>query len=619
MSSNEPRQDGASSTETPPALVRTRLASSREMVLGAILVGVISVGFFGLLVNRSMLWEQDQGSKAAKILQMVHHHDLLRPYNSSATQIYQDAFFTFYYIVCAFIYKIVGGNVLGLMNLLSALFGALGLVGVITAIRRAHGIPWYVSLLLFLSMPVVVLTFSYGNETALSFGLFGLALGAASFGGKVAKFVSPVLMVLACFARADMVLICPYWLGWTLLYGIGVRSKRELLNSLVRIGLVFGVATVIYGAVVFRGQVPRSLGFGLGHTGWMLWVGNVTFPFCPSLVVVGGVGALFFLIKRPKEGLLQLLLLIPLIVYFNNLYSPKYLIVMSIFYVVPTAWLLLSTPIWFRSLIVASIAFWWIFAVSNFGFFGPSKGPEWYLPTADNAIPTGSYLSFYNHVRKGFYHERYVAELDAVEKAVDHLCSNSAHEPQMLWGNFNMHLLYYVVAKQNRIEEYRTCFDWDPEIPMPKNSQTHIYMIQLSYLWMKVFPPEAKSELDLWINDGRVREVIGDGGPFPTLIEVGPLVPANTNIDLGKRIRFAEEYYLGSLSSPRTEMTESFATLNWIPRREFAGDLSSTVYADNEFVALAKGEVTGKVFGLHFPKAYLRYTNEDTRYIPQTR
>ena len=278
MSTNGLIEHEGSSVSTPPPLVRVGVVGTKELIVGAILVGVISLTLFSLLAHNSMVWEQDQASKAAKILYMIQHAELLRPYNPSATQIYQDAFFTLYYIVCALIYKLVGGDLFGLMNHLSAIFGAIGLIGLTTAIRRAYGISWYVSLPLFLSVPIVVVTFSYGNEVALSFGLFGAALGAASFGGRYAKFGSPVLMALACYARADMVLICPFWLGWTLMYGLGVKNKKEALRSIAVIALVFIGTALIYFAVVFRGHFPRSLGFGLGRVGWLLWIGNVSFP-----------------------------------------------------------------------------------------------------------------------------------------------------------------------------------------------------------------------------------------------------------------------------------------------------------------------------------------------------
>jgi hypothetical protein len=335
------------------------------------------------------------------------------------------------------------------------------------------------------------------------------------------------------------------------------------------------------------------------------------------MVVIGGIGALLLLLRRTKEGLLNLLLLLPLLVYFNDLYSPKYIIVMSLFYIVPVAWILLTTRAWVRSLIIASIAFWWVFSISNFGFFGPQQGPKWYLPTADNAIPTGSYLTFYDHVRKGFYQQRYESELASLDKAVAYLCAKPPQEPQILWGIFNMHLLYYVAAQQGHFDDYHSYFDWNTDIKLPDNPQTHIYMIQPSYLWLKVFPPDSRAKFDEWVKEGRLREVIGDGGPFPTLIEIGPLVPAGSNTELGKRILFADEYYLGSLSSPRREMIEAYATLGWVPRQQFSGDVSKAVYADNSFVALNQAVEGARIFGSHFPKAYLRFTKEDTRYWPQ--
>ena len=613
MPTNGPGEPEGGSAGTSSTLVPAASVGTKELIIGAIFVGIISLTLFSLLAHNSMVWEQDQASKAAKILYMIQHAELLRPFDPSAAQIYQDAFFTFYYIVCALIYKLVGGDLLGLMNHLSAVFGAMGLIGLTTAIRHAYGISWYVSLPLFLSVPILVITFSYGNEVALSFGLFGAALGMASFGGKSAKFVSPILMVLACFARADMVLMCPFWLGWTLMYGLGLKDKKETLRSIAVIAVVFVSTALFYFAIVFRGHIPRSLGFGLGRVGLLLWIGNVSYPFCPSLVVIGGIGALLFLFRRRKEGLLHFLLLVPLIVYFKNLYSPKYIIAMSIFYVVPTAWLLLTSRRWLRTVMIAGIAFWWIFSISNFGFFGPKMGPYWYLPTADNAIPTGSYLNFYRLMHGDFYVERYQGELEYVDLAVVKLCAATPQEPQVLWGTFNFHSLFYVTMKRGHFDDYTKYFRWDPDLKLPEDPRTRIYMIQTGYLWPRVFPPAEHEKFTEWLMEGRVREVIGDGGPFPQMIEIGPLVPAGTDRPLSERITFAGKYYFGSLSMPRKEMLAPYATLSWVRRDQIPANTQPSVYEDGVFAAFEQAMPGGRIFGLHFPKLYFRFSEEDTR------
>lgn len=613
MSKNGLSEPAGSGVRMRSLVLKAESVGRKELIVGAVLVGVISLTLFSLLAHNSMIWEQDQASKAAKILYMIQHSEMLRPYNPSAPQIYQDAFFTFYYIVCAFLYKTLGGNLFGLMNHLSAVFGALGLIGLTTAIRRGYGISWYVSLPLFLSVPIVVVTFSYGNEVALSFGLFGAALGLASFGGKWAKIGSPVLMALACYARADMVLICPFWLGWTLMYGLGFDNLKAALRSIAVIGSVFIGTALIYFIVVFRGDIPRSLGFGQGRVGLLLWIGNVSFPFCPSLVVIGSIGALIFLFRRRREGLLHLLLLLPLVVYVKNLYSPKYIIVMSIFYVVPAAWLLMTARTWLRTVIIASVAFWWLFSISNFGFFGPRAGAYWYLPTADNAIPTGSYLNFYVLMHGDFFVERYQSEIGNVDLAVTKLCSAPPREPQVLWGTFNFHSLFYVTMKQQRFDDYTKYFSWDAELALPDDPQTRIYMIQTSYLYPKVLTPTGRDKFISWLTDGRVREVIGDNGPFPPMIEIGPLVPAGTDFALARRILFAEKTYFGSLSMERKEMTTPYATLSWLRRDQIPANAPTGVYQDGAFAAFEQAVPEGRIFGLHFPKRYLRFSDEDNR------
>jgi hypothetical protein len=264
---------------------------------------------------------------------------------------------------------------------------------------------------------------------------------------------------------------------------------------------------------------------------------------------------------------------------------------------------------------VACIAFWWIFSLSNFGFFGPTTGPYWYLPTADNAIPTGSYLTFYRKMSGDFYVQRYQSELSYVDQAVVRLCAAPPQEPQVLWGTFNFHSLFYVTMKRGRLSDYTSYFSWNPDLILPQDPRTRIFMIQTSYLWPKVLPPAEHDKFVEWLKEGRVREVIGDGGPFPPMVEIGPLVPARTGDELGKRILFAEQYYLGSLSMPRNEMIADYGTLSWVRRDQAQGNSFTPIYSDGDFAAYDEVMNGGRVFGLHFPKQYLRLSNEDTRRV----
>ena len=288
---------------------------------------------------------------------------------------------------------------------------------------------------------------------------------------------------------------------------------------------------------------------------------------------------------------------------------------MSLFYVVPAAWLLSTSRVWLRAVMVACIAFWWIFSLSNFGFFGPTTGPYWYLPTADNAIPTGSYLTFYRKMSGDFYVQRYQSELSYVDQAVVRLCAAPPQEPQVLWGTFNFHSLFYVTMKRGRLSDYTSYFSWNPDLILPQDPRTRIFMIQTSYLWPKVLPPAEHDKFVEWLKEGRVREVIGDGGPFPPMVEIGPLVPARTGDELGKRILFAEQYYLGSLSMPRNEMIADYGTLSWVRRDQAQGNSFTPIYSDGDFAAYDEVMNGGRVFGLHFPKQYLRLSNEDTRRV----
>jgi hypothetical protein len=167
--------------------------------------------------------------------------------------------------------------------------------------------------------------------------------------------------------------------------------------------------------------------------------------------------------------------------------------------------------------------------------------------------------------------------------------------------------------KRGHFDDYTSYFDWDPGLKLPLDPRTHIYMVQTSYLWAKVLPPAEHDKFAEWLKEGRIREVIGDKGPFPPMIEIGPLVPADTDSDLGKRIAFAEQYYFGSLSMSRNEMLAPYATLSWVRHEQLPADSPTAVYQDTAFAAFDQAMPAGRIFGLHFPKSYLRFKDEDTR------
>ena len=289
--------------------------------------------------------------------------------------------------------------------------------------------------------------------------------------------------------------------------------------------------------------------------------------------------------------------MLPLAFYFRNLSSPKYVILFILFYGIPAA-LLLSRAAWYvRACGVAAILFWWVIGLSNFGVFGPARAALWYVPTADGPIPTGGYVKFYERAREGFYQDRQEERIT--------LTSKLAEARQVIGSDVRVLGQYDTISEPYvRVLRRRAGQEIDPLMPLlAKEGDTRFVMVRTGYIGLGRFAPKWAETVRAYLDKGRVRPVLADDGdakPFPDVVEIGEQVPEGTNMALGRRIVFLQEFYQGHMAFELPEFITDYAATYWTVIPEQATDASNWIYKDDEFIGFDREE-TGARQILGFP------------------
>lgn len=568
--------------------------------------GLLILVIFGtlLLLVVPHAYEQDQPAKAARILYINQTGSWLDP--SSGPDLYRDTFFSLYYLAAAVWHACIGGNVLYSMNLFSAVCGTAGIAFLCGWGRRFLQIPTWIMAMLLLSMPLVLISSIYGNEAIMAFMLLAASIYSATYSNRGAVITSGGLLALACFARPDAVLMVPFLCGVCVLSAHPVldlkRDYRKMLSVSLWAGLGFCAAAAITWLLILRRLPVGETSFPLNFSPKVMAAYTV-YPFCPSIVLLAGAGWLVLFRKARARALLLLLLLIPLGFYFKNLSTPKYILPFAVGYAVAAGVLITAIPIWARSLSFLSIAFWWCVSLSPFGIHSGNRGAYWYLPTDDGPIPTGSYFSFYQNIRTGFFQERYNSEINSIRAASRHY-SGSPN----LQGYFN-HQSGALVSIENGNYEVKKLASASLE-GFSEKTDTPYVMILTSYLRTDPLRPADLEQFRKWLGEGRLKAPIQSNEPFPPFIETGPLIPAGTDHELGKRILFALDHSLGRGYQPRSVFVKDYTATSWV-RTDSQPNLQGYVYADSQFTAFPNSTENGVVYSMVMPMRY--YQEKDPR------
>ncbi|HEX2475595.1 MAG TPA: hypothetical protein VHK01_12660, partial [Lacipirellulaceae bacterium] len=474
-----------------------------------VVILLASLAIFAYTVNLSSPWESDQSAKAAQILEIADANDYLL--SDSLTRCYFLKLYSLYYSVSGLVYDIVGGPIFRFMNLSSILAGVLLVLSTAYTVRNALGAHPLWSAAVLLSMPLVVVSSTYGNEAIWALAMLALALFLATCRIPSLYYSSGVAMACAIFCRADMVFAGPFWIAWAAIFGPVDEPRVPLVRRLLWLAIAFCAASGLLWILLVREIPEPPLAFEF-NTNFMLMAAFLSYPFNPSIVIIAAIGWLALWKLHARYAMVHLLLLLPLAFYFRNLSSPKYVILFILFYGIPAA-LLLSRGAWYvRACGVAAILFWWVVGLSNFGVFGPGQAALWYVPSADGPIPTGGYVKFYERAREGFYQAKQVERIELTRQLAA-ATSLIAADVRVL-GQYDEISRPYV-----RYLRRHEGADIDPLFPaQAKEGDNKFVMVRTGYIGLARFAPKWVETVRGYLERGQVRAMPGSAAeakPFP--------------------------------------------------------------------------------------------------------
>jgi hypothetical protein len=566
-----------------------------DYITPAVILGA-SLLIFAYTVNLQSPWESDQSAKAAQILEIADANDYLL--SDNLTRCYFLKLYSLYYSVSGLVYDIVGGPIFRFMNLSSVVAGTLFVLSTAYAIRNALGAHPLWSAAVLLSMPLVVISSTYGNEAIWAAAMLALSLFLLTCRTPWLYYSSGAAMACAIFCRADMVVAGPFWIAWAALFAPVEESRTPLVRRIIWLAIVFGCAAGLLWVLIVREIPEPPLAFEY-KTNFLLLAAFLSYPFNPSIVIVAAIGWLALWKLNFRYAMVHLLLLLPLAFYFRNLASPKYVILFILFYGIPAA-VLLSRGAWYvRACGVAAILFWWLVGLSNFGLFSPAQAALWYVPSADGPIPAGGYVKFYERAREGFYQTKQEERITLTSKLAEagQVIGSDVH----VLGQYDTISEHYV-----RVLRRRAGQQIDPLIlPLAKEGDTKFVMVRTGYIGLGRFAPKWLETVRAFLEKGQVRSVFADDNaakPFPDVVEIGEQVPEGTNMALGRRIAFVQDYYQGHMVFELPEFVAAYAATSWMESEQAKNvpGLSQPIYGDHQCAAFDR-PVAGAAQVLGFP------------------
>jgi hypothetical protein len=349
--------------------------------------------------------------------------------------------------------------------------------------------------------------------------------------------------------------------------------------------------------VVFVRSIPSEAAFPW-IIDWRIFAVYFVFGFGPVVVVLALLG---FSKVNKKQWLLPLSTAVPLLYYFRDLGSPKYILGLALGTTLAAAWFIIASGRWIKiSFVSASLVFWFI-SITPFGVFGPSRGGHWVAPAGHGPVAFGSYLSFYQHIRDGFFGVRYAA----LEKTWELVLRSHALDPRPMRviGSSDDHMLN-LICEQHHIA--RSSIPLTIDLPGDYiNRPARFVMLfngytRLSYLTH----PGAESQVRQWLSAGRVARIPGDTShaALPSIVEIGPTVTGGSK-ELGERILFADSYAKSSGLAPLQYFTLDYGAFCFVPATSHS---TPVLYRDADFIATNQCPPKATVWGNWWPSVYYR-------------
>jgi hypothetical protein len=561
----------------PESIESNNSSGHASRFLTPVAVVLASAAVFGYAVNLDSPWESDQPAKAAQILEIAAGNDYLL--SDKLVRCYNLKLLPLYYCVSGLVYEAVGGPIFRFMNLSSVAGGVLFVLSAVYAVRNALGVHPLWSALVLLSMPILVISSSYGNESIWALAFYAAALWLVTCGAAWLHYAAGAAMACSIFCRMDMVLAVPFLIAWAAIFTPPERVGVPFMRRMTIHAIVLTASVALLWILLVR-MIPRQMMAFEWKTNPLLMVAFLSYPFNPSIVLAAVAGWLVLCKLNIRYAAAHFLLLTTLGFYFSNLSSPKYIVLCVLFYGIPAA-LLLQRSRWpIRVGIVAAILFWWLIGVSNFGVFRPARAALWYVPSVDGPIPSGGYIAFYQRAREGFYqakqHEHIVLTSQLAEAA------NVIAPDVRLVGQYATNSVAYV-----RYFRRQSGHSIDPLVPpSAKPGDTKLVLVRTGYIGLARGAPDWLDTVRGYLGAGQVRSVFSsDKQPLPDVIEVGEQVPPGTNNELGQRIAFVQDYYQGHMVFELPEFVAAYAATSWIEFQQAKNvpGLSEPIYHDREF------------------------------------
>jgi hypothetical protein len=540
-------------------------------------------------------YEQDQMSKAAKIIALAKAHNFINL--AEGEDFYRDALFSFYYLTHALLHTLLQSDVFLEMNIAAAVAGALFFALTATLFHRVHRIPYWLTALLAVNTPMFMNVFCYGNEAAfalMAFAAVTLLLSEPSIGRCV---MAGVIYALGLHCRPDFIFLGPFLCAWTYF-----QNEHGIIRERITQCALFFVVTGLTGGIywlIFVHRLPGGLTFNLSFR-WSIFVAYLVYPFGLILEPIAFIGFIRLLYTRCWRNLLLLgLICAPLAYYARMLSSPKYVAMLML-----PVWALAGTMLlrWRWSLracaAAASLALW-ICSVSPFGVFLGTRGAAWILPTDDGWIPTGSYASFYQRVHSGFLQDRYVHEMHEVSLLLEPLQRNP--DPFIL-GFFDLQAEIYERARNPEFDKAWSKVLWQEKI---QTNRTCL-MIRTAYLRQNIFDAANQKTLRDWLAAGKLRALASTpGDPFPEVIEIGESIPAGQETELGQRIIFILDWSQHTAFNKRALFVPEWVATRWLPVKE-AKLPWPPAYRDTAFLGFTNDIGEGVIYSGHMPPVYYK-------------
>lgn len=568
-----------------------------------ILVMIITTLILAFTVNTRVPYEQDQPSKAAQILVIASSNHFLNM--STVQNLYDPTFFSFYFILSSLFYKVFGGDIIRFMNIQAVFCGVITAGILYQILKKKYKVNPFISLLVLVSMPNFVISFTYGNEINYALLFFSLSLLFIIVEFRYKYLLASLFFTLSVFSRPEFLLLFPFWLGWLL-----VNEKNTNLGKFrlsIRVILYLFIFATTYWLVFLRvNPIPLMINFfhpsklTETNSNWKLVLSYLSYPFNLSIVLLGAGGLIWFFRNKRAEFFVLITLLIPVLYKITILVSPKYVISLILFFGITASVLLSMMKPNIRFLSIIGILFWWVFSLSPYAFAGPGTGEYYVVPTADGNYPTGSYLTFYSSIKEGFYQAKYKANMESALIAANKVLNSPEKIYVLNQGNESFFALAVAELDIARLDEWKSfCL----KIPNKTDKGAIFLMLNRDYLFENRIPKALKDDFSKWIKNGQVLS-LEPGTVFPKVIQIGDSVSPGNDLNLTKRIEFAYSYYhYGIFKSDR--FSQLHRATSWIPTSESKSIDTQPLYCDSEFCAYDKNIPDSEIWMLELPYVYL--------------